>query len=201
VDPSYRLILVGALFLDDALDVIRFPVTVGAVRDLAVLRLVAGVRPDAPTGKQHVLRKFTGHYADSIDLLIGGLSSQFIGLPGGGTFPGGGAPPDSFIPAIDAGRIEFLRGDSNTDGSLDIADSIHTLNYLFTGGPLPPSLDAADTNNDGQVDISDPTYALNFLFVGGPAPPSPYPNCGMDTLDPPDLLPSAFHAACQFPQG
>ena len=30
--------------------------------------------------------------------------------------------------------VDFIRGDANTDGILDISDSIYTLDYLYSGG-------------------------------------------------------------------
>ena len=74
----------------------------------------------------------------------------------------------------------FLRGDSNADGTVDISDSVFTLNYLFVGGPPSSCQDAADTNDDGKVDLSDPVYSLSFLFLGGPAPGQPFDKCGAD---------------------
>jgi hypothetical protein len=58
----------------------------------------------------------------------------------------------------------FSRGDSNSDGNLDISDPIATLNTLFLGGGPIPCPDAADANDDGKVDISDPVATLGFLF-------------------------------------
>ena len=76
--------------------------------------------------------------------------------------------------------VRFLRGDSNADGTIDISDSVFTLNYLFAGGPLSTCQDAADTNDDGSVDVADAVYALSFLFSGGARIPEPYPKVGVD---------------------
>jgi hypothetical protein len=59
----------------------------------------------------------------------------------------------------------FLRGDSNFDGQLDVADPIHTISYLFHTGSSPVCLDAADTNDDGALDLSDPIQSLRLLFI------------------------------------
>src|SRR5688572_10672024 len=82
----------------------------------------------------------------------------------------------------------FLRGNSNGDDRIDIADPIHTLTYLFLGGDSPDCIDAADSNDSGGVDISDPVYTLGYLFLGGPEPPAPGPDiAGSDpTGDPLD---------------
>jgi hypothetical protein len=77
--------------------------------------------------------------------------------------------------------VNFLRGDSNTDGTVDISDAINTLGYLFTGGGRVTCLDAADANDDGTLDISDAIFSLGFLFLGKPTTiPAPYPDRGSD---------------------
>ncbi len=73
----------------------------------------------------------------------------------------------------------FLRGDCNTDGSFDIADTVHNLAYQFSGGAVL-CLDAHDVNDDGVIDIGDPVYALAHLFTGGPPPAAPFLTCGSD---------------------
>ena len=80
---------------------------------------------------------------------------------------------------------EFIRGDSNGDGTVGIGDPLLTLAYLFTGG-ASNCLRAEDVNDDGFVDVSDPIYSLGFQFAGGPAPSAPFPNCGIDPT--PDTL-------------
>ena len=75
----------------------------------------------------------------------------------------------------------FVRGDSNTDGSIDISDPVKTLGVLFLGDPDPGCDDAMDSNDSGVLDISDGVFTLNFLFAGGADIPAPYPDCGKDT--------------------
>jgi predicted carbohydrate-binding protein with CBM5 and CBM33 domain len=80
--------------------------------------------------------------------------------------------------------VEFIRGDANQDGSLNVADPIAELAYLFTGTPTS-CVDALDVNDDGAVDISDPVNSLAYLFGSQPPPPEPFPSCGLDpTVDP-----------------
>ena len=79
----------------------------------------------------------------------------------------------------------FRRGDSNADGTVNIADGVTTLGFLFAGNQAPPCLDAADTDDSGQVDIADSIGTFNYLFLGGAAPAPPGPTaCGEDpTVD------------------
>lgn len=45
----------------------------------------------------------------------------------------------------------FFCGDSNGDGQLDISDSVHTLNFLFMGGPEPQCALASCTPPLGNI--------------------------------------------------
>ena len=74
----------------------------------------------------------------------------------------------------------FIRGDSNGDNLLELADAQKTLNVLFLGGDELPCEDAADTNDDGELTIVDPIRLLNFLFIGAAPPALPYPEPGLD---------------------
>ena len=94
--------------------------------------------------------------------------------------PGGIAVP----PLLEGGLITvgasfFLRGDGNGDLTVDVADAVFILAYLFSGGPAD-CLDAIDTNDDGSNNIADAISALDFLFAGGSAPPPPFPAPGSD---------------------
>lgn len=77
----------------------------------------------------------------------------------------------------------FIRGDANSDGSINIADSSFIFNFLFAGGPQPQCEDSADANDDGRIDITDGAFINNFLFLGGTSPPQPYPNPGTDPTE------------------
>jgi hypothetical protein len=74
----------------------------------------------------------------------------------------------------------FVRGDTNDDGAMDISDAVFLLNYLFLGGAVPACQPAADINNDHRTDLSDAIYLLNHLFLGGNGPALPFPACGPD---------------------
>lgn len=74
----------------------------------------------------------------------------------------------------------FIRGDSNSDGKVDLSDAVATLGYLFLGASWVWCLDAADANDDGEVNITDAIFLLEHLFLGGEALPAPYPEAGID---------------------
>ena len=73
----------------------------------------------------------------------------------------------------------FVRGDANADSSVDLADAVEVLNFLFAGA-LIACLEAGDVNSDAVVDIADPVALLGYLFSGGEAPAPPFPDCGGD---------------------
>ena len=77
-------------------------------------------------------------------------------------------------------QVEFLRGDVNFDGVMNISDPIASLDFLFRGRFQPPCADAVDFNDDGRVDITDPVATLSYLYRGGAPPPAPYPSPGPD---------------------
>jgi hypothetical protein len=79
-----------------------------------------------------------------------------------------------------AAQSDFVRGDCNADGGIDIGDTVFLLAALFSGGPQPDCEDACDTNDGTGLDISDVVYELGFLFAAGTPPVAPHPDCGAD---------------------
>ena len=75
---------------------------------------------------------------------------------------------------------EFLRGDSNGDGSFDVSDPVSTLIFLFQSLSTPPCKDALDSNDDGSVNLTDPIYSIHSLLLSGEPPPAPFPTSGRD---------------------
>lgn len=81
---------------------------------------------------------------------------------------------------------QFVRGDINIDGGVDISDPIRILGYLFAGLDAP-CRDAGDANDDERIEIADAILLLEFLFRDGPAPTAPFPEMGYDGPDGPEL--------------
>ena len=67
----------------------------------------------------------------------------------------------------------FIRGDANRDATVNIADPIFTLSYLFLGGEAPECPDAADADDNGKLELSDAVSTLTYLFEGSSALPPP----------------------------
>lgn len=75
----------------------------------------------------------------------------------------------------------FNRGDANRDGTLNIADAITTLDFLFGGaGAVLLCEDAADANDDGTVNIADAISVLAHLFTSPVPLPPPFGTAGGD---------------------
>jgi hypothetical protein len=64
----------------------------------------------------------------------------------------------------------FVRGDASRDGTVDLEDVVHLLNYLFKEGPSPQPLPSGDVNCDQTVDLADVVHLLNYLFRAGLPP-------------------------------
>jgi len=95
----------------------------------------------------------------------------------------------------DSCQVNFIRGDGNGDGIVNIADGVFLLVNLFAGGMNPNCNDAADANDDGSIDVSDVISILGFQFNGTSPPPAPFPACGVDPTDT-DTLGCASYNAC-----
>jgi hypothetical protein len=89
----------------------------------------------------------------------------------------------------------FRRGDSNSDGDVNLSDATHILGFLFAGSDAPLCADAADTNDDAQVNITDALSILGWLFLGNVEPAAPGPEtCGFDVNA--DALPECSPQVC-----
>ncbi len=180
-DPDYNLLLVAAVFVDAAtLKEIKFLATGGAIAHQPLLRIAVDLRPDAPLGSE--VDALTPPLPEDLEpARLVGLIPEFI-LLGLSIDPG---IKDRQRFTIDIGG-EFLRGDANNSGDVDLSDAISLLEWVFLNRGEPTCMDALDANDDSpfggdaQIDQSDAIYILAWLFTGGPALPAPYPSCGFD---------------------
>lgn len=83
------------------------------------------------------------------------------------------------------GQSNFVRGDANGDGVLDVADAIGSLSFQFQGAQVD-CVAALDVDDSGAVTIGDSVLVLAFLFTSGADPALPFPGCGPDPT--PDAL-------------
>jgi|GEM_PF-1721715 len=106
--------------------------------------------------------------------LVEFLGADIDGDPGGPVDPPPPAGP------------QFVRGDADDNGIVNLTDAIFNLNYLFIGGAAPTCMDASDADNNGSLQLTDGIFILNYLFIGGAPPPDPNGECGLDPEEPAD---------------
>jgi len=68
---------------------------------------------------------------------------------------------------------EYICGNANGDGDVNVADAVFIINYVFKGGPAPNPVQAGDANCDGGANVADAVYLINYVFKEGPAPCCP----------------------------
>jgi len=76
--------------------------------------------------------------------------------------------------------VEYVRGDVNADGNVNVTDAVYMLTNLF---PVPnfPCMKAADCNLDSTLNILDVSYLLDHLFPQLNLPPPD--TCGNNPAD------------------
>ena len=65
---------------------------------------------------------------------------------------------------------DYINGDANGDGDVNVGDAVYLIGYIFKGGPAPEPEASADANCDGTVNIADAVYIISYVFKDGPAP-------------------------------
>ena len=66
---------------------------------------------------------------------------------------------------------EWILGDANGDGKINVSDAVYIINYVFIQGFPPPNpLLKADSNCDDRINVSDAVYLINLVFSHGPFP-------------------------------
>lgn len=70
-------------------------------------------------------------------------------------------------------RPDYVCGDANHDGQVNIGDAVLIINYTFKFGPAPVPRQAADSNADNDINIGDAVWDINYVFKGGPPPCCP----------------------------
>ena len=82
-------------------------------------------------------------------------------------------------------NLDYIRGDVNGDGIVNVADVIWSLQEIFNNGPVGTCNDAKNANGDTIFDVADPIWLISYIFQNGSAPPAPFPDCG-EVGDPQD---------------
>ena len=76
---------------------------------------------------------------------------------------------DVTIKVLESGP-QFICGDADGSGNVDVDDVVFLVAYVFTSGPAPDPLEAGEVDCSGTVDIDDIVYLVQYIFAGGPVP-------------------------------
>jgi hypothetical protein len=69
-----------------------------------------------------------------------------------------------------SGSPDYICGDADGSGIVNVSDAVFLVGYIFGGGPAPDPLLAGDCDLNEVVNISDAVYLIGYIFGGGPAP-------------------------------
>ena len=64
----------------------------------------------------------------------------------------------------------YIRGDANADGKIDLDDARFLVSYIFQGGSAPNPLEAGDFDQSGTLDISDAVAIIQYVYNNQPKP-------------------------------
>ena len=101
-------------------------------------------------GRTYYIVVWTPYFANSYDWM------WFLDDPVPFTVGDWVTPPDP----------QFLLGDVNNDGNVDIADVTALIDYLLSQDATGINLNAADVNEDSEVNIADATALIDMLLQG-----------------------------------
>jgi C1A family cysteine protease len=85
-----------------------------------------------------------------------------------------------------SGYGDYICGDVNDNGQINLLDITYLIKYVYMGGPSPVYPQAADVNLDSTINIMDIVYLIAFLYREGPNPVCEEPE------PPPDSLPDYY---------
>jgi len=80
---------------------------------------------------------------------------------------------DTCYVALMFGEKDYIDGDADGSGFVDIDDVVFLIQYLFAGGPEPVPYTSGEVDCQGVIDIDDVVYLINYLFASGPPPNDP----------------------------
>lgn len=154
-----------------------------------------------PLGTDQVIATFVYSLGGASGTMTDVVFSDQVGNPpvatvisvnGGAEVP---ATTDGSIEVVGIAVPNFIRGDANDDGELNVSDVVFLAKWLFGVGPTGTCDSAGDVNDNGVLDaIADPMFLLTYLFQSGPAPAAPGLVCGPDGT--PDSLTCGPVASC-----
>ncbi len=128
-----------------------------------------GGSPPLPAGEGEILKLHFSVAADADggeSVALDSLTSPYAML-----FT---SPYMAYEPVSVAGTfsvISLLRGDLDGSQTIDVADLVYLVDYMFNAGPEPTIWENGNVNGVGSIDIADLVYLVDYMFNGGPPPP------------------------------
>ena len=68
---------------------------------------------------------------------------------------------------------DWICGDADASGGVNILDVTSIVSYLYKGGPMPVPPARADVDHSAAINILDVGYTINYLYKSGPLPNCP----------------------------
>jgi len=65
---------------------------------------------------------------------------------------------------------EWVCGDADGSGSVNLLDITFLINYLYKSGPAPDPVESGDADGSDAINLLDITYLINYLYKDGPDP-------------------------------
>lgn len=121
------------------------------------------------------------HVSGAVDSLTnkvfwsdGTLASYAYLTAGGKYFYIAACGPSSKMASLVTAAVKWMlgdntKGDVDGSGSINIADAVYLIAYMFSGGP-EPIMKACDVNCDNRFNIADVVYLIRFIFSYGEKP-------------------------------
>ncbi len=67
-------------------------------------------------------------------------------------------------------QSQFLCGDVNETGDINVSDLVYMVNFVFKGGAEPLPYLSGDCDLSGDVNVTDLVFMVSYIFRGGPEP-------------------------------
>ena len=109
---------------------------------------LSGAYPNLYEGQTYYIVVWSPYFASSYEWM------WFLNDPVPFTVGDWVTPPDP----------QFIVGDVDNDGDVNIADVTALIDYLLSGDATGINLDAADVDEDGEVNIADVTSLIDMLL-------------------------------------
>ncbi len=74
------------------------------------------------------------------------------------------------FPECSGVTLAAVCGDVNGSQSINIADAVYLVNYIFGTGPAPQDSSNGDVNCDGGTDVADVIFLVSYIFSEGASP-------------------------------